>query len=60
LTTKRLAIEAAQGDFWYKYVGLDGKIIAQNCFGESAPGQVLFEYFGFTVENIIKTAEELF
>jgi transketolase len=53
----RIAVEAAHGDFWYKYVGLNGKIIAQNTFGESAPGNVLFEHFGFTVERIIQTAK---
>jgi transketolase len=57
--TKRLAIESGCGDFWYKYVGLQGKIIAQNTFGESAPGAQLFEHFGFTVENIVETAKEL-
>ncbi len=56
---KRIAVEAAQGDFWYKYVGLDGRVIAQNTFGESAPGNVLFEHFGFTTERIVDTAKEL-
>lgn len=56
---KRVAVEAAQGDFWHKYVGLNGKIIAQNQFGESAPGNVLFKHFGFTTKNIIQTAEKL-
>lgn len=56
---KRIAVEAAQGDFWHKYVGLNGKIIAQNQFGESAPGSVLFKHFGFTTQNIINAAEEL-
>ncbi|MCB1582636.1 MAG: transketolase [Marinicella sp.] len=54
--TKRLAVEAAHGDYWYKYVGLEGKIIAQNTFGESAPGEVLFEHFNFTADNITQTA----
>ena len=57
--TKRVAVEAAQGDFWYKYVGLNGQVIAQNTFGESAPGKVLFEHFGFTVEKIVDTAKNL-
>ncbi len=55
----RIAIEAASADFWYKYVGLDGRIIGMNTFGESAPAQDLFPYFGFTVENIVAQAEEL-
>lgn len=57
--TKRIAIESGSGDFWYKYVGLQGKIIAQNTFGESAPGAQLFEHFGFTVDNIVNTAKQL-
>ncbi|WP_022961643.1 transketolase [Halopseudomonas pelagia] len=55
----RIAIEAAHGDFWYKYVGLDGRVIGMNTFGESAPAPALFEEFGFTVDNLLATAEEL-
>ncbi len=55
----RIAIEAAHTDFWYKYVGFDGRIIGMSSFGESAPGGVLMEHFGFTVENIVNTANEL-
>ncbi|WP_394240424.1 transketolase [Halopseudomonas laoshanensis] len=55
----RIAIEAAHGDFWYKYVGLDGRVIGMNTFGESAPAPALFEEFGFTVDNILAAAEEL-
>lgn len=51
--TKRIAIEAASADYWYKYVGLNGKIIGMHNFGESAPAQAIFEYLGFTVDNII-------
>jgi transketolase len=55
----RIAIEASHVDFWYKYVGLEGRIIGMTTFGESAPAQALFEEFGFTVENILETAAEL-
>lgn len=55
----RIAIEAAAADFWYKYVGLDGRIIGMTTYGESAPAEDLFPYFGFTVDNIVATAEEL-
>jgi len=55
----RLAIEAASADFWYKYVGIDGAIIGMTSFGESAPGNVLYEHFGFTVENIVKQSKKL-
>ncbi|MEX6501872.1 transketolase [Pseudomonas zhanjiangensis] len=55
----RIAIEAAHTDFWYKYVGLEGRVIGMTSFGESAPAPALFEHFGFTVENVLETAAEL-
>ena len=55
----RIAIEAAHADFWYKYVGLDGRIIGMQTFGESAPANLLFEEFGFTLQNLLLVAEEL-
>lgn len=55
----RIAIEASHADYWYKYVGLEGRIIGMTTFGESAPAPALFEHFGFTVDNIVATAEEL-
>lgn len=55
----RIAIEAAHADYWYKYVGLEGRVIGMTTFGESAPAPALFEEFGFTLENILGTAEEL-
>ena len=55
----RIAIEAAHADYWYKYVGLEGRVIGMTSFGESAPAPALFEHFGFTVENVVATAEEL-
>lgn len=55
----RIAIEAGIEDFWYKYVGLDGRIIGMSTFGESAPAEQLFEEFGFTTANVVSTAEEL-
>lgn len=55
----RIAIEAATADFWYKYVGLDGRVIGMETFGESAPADQLYQYFGFTVERIVETAQEL-
>ncbi len=51
----RVAVEAAQVDFWYKYVGLDGRIVGMTTFGESAPAKALFEHFGITVDAV--TAE---
>ena len=55
----RIAIEASHADYWYKYVGLEGRIIGMTTFGESAPAPALFEEFGFTVESILETAAEL-
>jgi len=55
----RVAIEAAHKDFWYKYVGLDGTIIGMETFGESAPGPQLLEHFGFTVDAVVETVNEL-
>jgi len=55
----RVAVETAHEDYWYKYVGFDGRIVGMTTFGESAPGNVLLEHFGFTVDNIVNTVEEL-
>ncbi|WFE70434.1 transketolase [Halomonas sp. M1] len=57
--TKRIAIEAGHADYWYKYVGLDGRVIGMTTYGESAPAGELFKHFGFTVDNIVKQANEL-
>lgn len=55
----RVAVETAHVDYWYKYVGIDGRVVGMTTFGESAPGGKLMEYFGFTPDNIISTVEEL-
>lgn len=55
----RIAIEAAHADYWYKYVGLDGRVIGMHSYGESAPAGQLFEVFGFTLDNVLSTAAEL-
>lgn len=54
---RRVAIEASIADYWLKYVGLDGAVVGMTTFGESAPAEQLFEYFGFTVDNIVNTAQ---
>ena len=56
---KRVAIEAASSTSWSKYVGLDGAYIAMDQFGASGPGNVLFEEFGFTVDNVVTTVKEI-
>ncbi len=57
--TARVAVEAAVTYAWGEYVGLGGKVIGINHFGESAPADQLFKEFGFTVENIVATAESI-
>lgn len=57
--TARVAVEALQADFWYKYVGLNGKIVGMTTFGESAPAGELFKHFGFTTENVAETVKSL-
>ena len=56
---KKLVVEAGSTSFWYKYVGSNGDIIGINSFGESAPGDKLLEYFGFSSENVVERAEML-
>jgi transketolase len=57
--TARVAIEAGVTDGWLKYVGLQGKVIGVNRFGESAPAGELFKEYGLTVDNVVKTVEAL-
>jgi len=56
---KRVAVEAGVTDFWRKYVGLEGAVVGIDTFGESAPGGVLMEHFGFTVDNVVKTVKSV-
>jgi transketolase len=49
----RVAVEAGHSDYWYKYVGIDGRVVGMTTFGESAPGGKIMEHFGFTVENVV-------
>jgi len=56
---KRIAVEAGVTDFWRKYVGLEGGVVGIDTFGESAPGGVLMEHFGFTVDNVVKTVKDV-
>ncbi|GAA3898750.1 transketolase [Halomonas cibimaris] len=57
--TKRLAIEAAHADYWYKYVGLNGRVVGMTTYGESAPAGDLFKHFGFTVDHVVEQARAL-
>ncbi|MCE5195455.1 MAG: transketolase [Nitrospiraceae bacterium] len=57
--SRRISIEAGSTHGWHKYVGLNGVVIGIDHFGASAPGEILLEKFGFTVDNIIQKAKEL-
>lgn len=56
---KRVVVEAGTEYGWGNYIGLDGKSVTINTFGASAPAKVLFEKFGFTVENVVKTMKSI-
>jgi len=56
---KRLAVEAASSQSWYRYVGLKGEVVGIDRFGASAPAKVLFEKFGFTKDHIIAQTKKL-
>ncbi|MFC3024599.1 transketolase [Vibrio zhugei] len=57
--TARVAVEAGIADYWFKYVGLNGRVVGMTTFGESAPAEQLFEEFGFTVDNVVAKAKEV-
>ena len=56
----RVAIEALSSFGWDRFTGLDGRVISMNSFGASAPQDLLFKKFGFTKENVVATAKEVF
>lgn len=55
----RVAVEAAHVDYWYKFVGLDGKVIGMTTFGESAPAKELFKHFGITTDKVVEAVKSL-
>ena len=57
--TKRVAIEAGATAAWYQYVGLEGIVVGMDRFGESAPADELFEFFGFSVDNVVHKAKSI-
>jgi transketolase len=57
--TARVVVEAAATGGWYKYAGLNGRIVGIDRFGESAPAGDLFKEFGFTVDNVVGAVKEL-
>lgn len=56
---RRVAVEAGVTMPWYKYVGLNGRVIGIDTFGESGKPEVLMQKFGFTVENVVKTVKDI-
>ena len=56
---RRVAVEALSGFGWERYTGLDGAAVTMTTFGASAPAELLFEKFGFTVENVVNTVKSL-
>ena len=57
---RRVAVEAGIADYWYRFVGLDGKVVGMHSFGASAPAKVLFEHFGITTAAVIDAVESQF
>ena len=55
----RVAVEAGVSDFWFKYVGLEGKVIGIDTFGESAPAGALFKHFGFTTDKVVAAVKSV-
>jgi transketolase len=58
-TTRRMVVEAGVADGWWRYLGSGGRAICMNSFGESAPAEILFEHFGFSVDNVLAVSREL-
>ena len=56
---RRLAVEMGIRQGWDRYIGSEGNIICMHGYGASAPAKILFEKFGFTVENVVNTANDL-
>src|SRR5690606_12532456 len=54
---RRVAVEAAHPDYWYKYVGLEGRVIGIDRFGASAPAGELYRHFGITVDAIVEAVQ---
>ncbi|PZT88649.1 MAG: transketolase [Acinetobacter sp.] len=55
----RVAVEAAHVDYWWKFVGLDGKVIGMTTYGESAPAKDLFKFFGITTKAVVEAVQSL-
>jgi transketolase len=58
-TLPKVAVEAGVSDYWRKYVGLEGAVVGIDRYGESAPGPELFDYFGFTTDNVVRAVKSV-
>ncbi|MDF2446631.1 MAG: transketolase [Moraxellaceae bacterium] len=56
---KRVAVEAAHVDYWWKFVGLDGRVIGMTTFGESAPAGKLYAHFGITTDAVVRAVNDI-
>jgi transketolase len=56
---RRVAIEAGVPEIWYRYVGLEGRVVGISRFGISAPGGVVMKELGITAESVLKAAKEI-
>lgn len=55
----RVAIEAAAGDYWYRFVGRQGCVVGLDNFGASAPAKDVYKYYGLTTENVVTKTQEV-
>ncbi|WP_180174141.1 transketolase [Acinetobacter sp. YH01022] len=55
----RVAVEAAHVDYWWKFVGLDGRVIGMTTYGESAPAKDLYQYFDITTEAVVAAVKDI-
>jgi transketolase len=57
---RRVAVEAGARESWWRYVGLEGRIVGIDHFGASAPAKDLFKQYGFTPEHVLRAIDDLF
>ncbi|RKG50823.1 transketolase [Acinetobacter cumulans] len=55
----RVAVEAAHVDYWWKFIGLDGRVIGMTTYGESAPAKDLYKHFGITTDAVVAAVKEI-
>ncbi|MDI1301403.1 MAG: transketolase [bacterium] len=55
----RVVVEASHVDYWWKFAGLDGRVIGMTTFGESAPAGQLYQYFGITTDAVVNAVNDI-